>query len=765
MVLPRYSIRFLFIFCLFSATQAVQAQTTSIEGKVIDTNEQAVHDAHAILGASQQVDITNKEGRFTFTNLKPGTYLLRISRIGYHTYSKEVQVEKGESKSLNITLRPRSYDSETVVVTATRTRKDIEEVPAPVTVIKQEEISQSGNTRLSDVLAEQTGLTLTSDHGTGVQVQGFDSEYTLIMLDGQPLIGRTAGTFDLSRISVGNIEQIEMMKGPSSALWGSDAMAGVINIITEEGNRPFEMGVYSRYGSHNTFDLGTNLSWNTTGWQNDASFNRNSSGGYSLVPGSVSQTVPQYQNYTGTYHTEVEISDRINGELRARYYRESQQSTDFINLQQERRLLDEEAIQEDYSVAPALHINMNSKLKIDLEHYASGYRTERIFTFQESGERYQEDTFDQTYNKSEARATYFWNADHITTAGTGMNWERLTSDRYAGQPDFRNFFVFGQHEWAPHKKLDLIAGFRYDAHSEYTNQLSPKFSSRYELNDWLHLRGSVGRGFKAPAFRQLFLNFTNPTVGYSVFGSSTLEEQINRLQQEGRIERILRPLDDLNEITAERSWAYNAGLDLYPAENLQIRINAFRNDVSNLIEAAPIAQKTNGQSAFTYFNLQEIYTQGVETQVRWTPVSTLNLSLGYQFLDAQRQIEQTKTVQDEDGNPVTRNITRYEPLFNRSKHSATFKLFYHFEEYDIDANIRGNWRGKYGRADINGNGYVDPGEYEDGYTIWNTAVAKTFNEQYTLRLGIDNLFDFTRPGALPFLPGRVFYAQVSLQLY
>ena len=752
-------------FLLIFASLTAQAQKTALKGQVVDIKNKALNDVHVILGANQKIDITDKEGRFSFSEIDAGRYTIRISRIGYHTYSDEVTLKEGTEKNLDVTLKPKSYESPTVVVTATRTRKDIEEVPVPATVIKQEEINRSGNTRLGDVLVEQTGLTLTSDHGTGVQVQGFDSEYTLIMLNGQPLIGRTAGTFDLSRVSVGNIKQIEMVKGPSSALWGSDAMAGVINIITKEGDRPFEMDVRSRYGSHNTLDLGTNISVNTGGWQNDFSFNRNSSGGYSLVPGSISQTVPQYRNYTGSYRTDLELTKDVSAELHARYYRESQQSTDFIGSAENPTLLDEEAIQEDYSLTPTLHINASSNLKLELEHHTSGYRTEQTFTYKQSGDRYQKDTFDQSYNKSEARANYVWNDGHLTTAGAGITLEKLKSERYAGRPDFRNLYVYGQHEWEPIGKLDLVAGFRYDAHSEYANQLSPKFSTRYELNDWLHLRASMGRGFKAPAFRQLFLNFTNPTVGYSVFGSSTVEEQIRRLRNEGKIDRMLRPLDQLEEITAERSWAYNAGVDLNPAEALQIRINAFRNNVDDLIETAPIAQKTNGQSAFTYFNLKEIYTQGIETQIRWNPVSSLNLSAGYQFLDARRRIQQTKTVQDENGNPVQKTVTRYEPLFNRSKHSANVKLFYHYEPLDIDANLRGNWRGRYGRIDANGNGYVNAGEYEDGYSVWDTAVAKTFDERYTLRLGVDNLFDFSRPSALPHLPGRVYYAQLSLQLY
>src|SRR3546814_14531575 len=88
--------------------------------------------------------------------------------------------------------------------------------------------------RLDDVLVEQTGLTLVSAHGTGVQMQGFDPDYTLILLDGQPLIGRTTGTLELSSVAVGNIERIEVGKGPYSSFTDSEALEEVSNIVTED---------------------------------------------------------------------------------------------------------------------------------------------------------------------------------------------------------------------------------------------------------------------------------------------------------------------------------------------------------------------------------------------------------------------------------------------------------------------------------------------------------------------------------------------------
>ena len=756
---------FCFIGMLLNVS-AVYAQHTTLSGTVINEKNQPLSNVYVLLNGDLYYAVTDTNGRFSIQQVKPGEYTLRIQRIGFETLEKVITVDSEMDGKLILTLKPQRYRSkETVVVTATRTRRDIEDVPVPVTVIDEKEISSTGSMRLSDILAEQTGLMLTADHGMGVQLQGFDPEYTLIMLDGQPLIGRTAGTLNLERITVDNVQQIEMIKGPSSALWGSDALAGVINIITKQGDRPFELNVNSRYGRNQTLDFGANLSMQRNDWKQNLFLNRNSSQGYSLIPNSIAQTVPSYQNYTATYRTEIPVSDAIDLELHGRYYNEKQSGTDYLGSTDNPTLLDGEDLQEDYSLSPSVHFSLTGGLRGKISHYFSGFRTDTRYTYRQGDSLYEHTTFKQYYNKSELQLNQTWNASHTSTWGGGYVHEQLNAQRYPHNPAFNSYFLLAQHEWMPGTRWDLIAGLRFDAHSEYTSQLSPKLSVRYKLSDRLHLRASGGSGFKAPDFRQLFLDFTNPTAGYSVFGSSNVRERIRELQEQNKIQQILIPLNQLEEIRSERSLAFNAGVDLRPSEGLELRVNLFRNNVDDLIESAPVARKDNGQPIYSYFNLQNVYTQGLETQLRWQPVEQLLISAGYQLLDARRKIEETRTVQDDQGEVVERTFSSYEPMLNRSQHMANIKLYYTWEEPDISANLRGTWQGKYARFDANGNGFADPGEYDDGYMIWNTAVDKTFSGRYTLRLGVDNLFDFTRPFDLSWLPGRIFYAQLSLQLY
>ena len=121
------------------------------------------------------------------------------------------------------TLQSKQLDA--LVVTATRNERMMGALPMPVTLIPKAQIRSMGSLRLNDVLSEQTGLTIVpqvNGQGNGLQLQGFNPDYTLILIDGDPIIGRYTGSLELSRITVGNIKQIEIVKGPSSSLYGSE---------------------------------------------------------------------------------------------------------------------------------------------------------------------------------------------------------------------------------------------------------------------------------------------------------------------------------------------------------------------------------------------------------------------------------------------------------------------------------------------------------------------------------------------------------------
>ncbi|OGV13433.1 MAG: hypothetical protein A3J84_04285 [Ignavibacteria bacterium RIFOXYA2_FULL_37_17] len=221
--------------------------------------------------------------------------------------------------------------------------------------------------------------------------------------------------------------------------------------------------------------------------------------------------------------------------------------------------------------------------------------------------------FDQYLYKGELKNDILINDENYVVAGAGYFSESVEADRiYSGKKIASSYYLFAQEEWIPNDVFDLVSGVRFDWHSEYASRLSPKFSALVKPFGFLKIRASFGGGFKAPTLQLLYLDFSNPQVGYGVFGSSNIEESFRQLEQEGQIQRILIDPYSLEKIKAESSIAFNLGFDISPWNFINASINFFRNNVKDLIEATPVAVKTNGQNVFTYFNLNKIYTQGFE---------------------------------------------------------------------------------------------------------------------------------------------------------
>ena len=757
----------------FVCTIPVFALQSSIEGTVYSENRKPVSGAHVYLEENKWA-ISNENGNFTITSLTPGTYEIKISSIGFQDEFQSLTVEENSSHTLEVYLKEKIYRDNPVVVTASRTSQDLEDVSVPVTVIDSEEITRSGNLRLSEVLDEQIGLNIVSNHGTGIQVQGFDPEYTLILIDNQPIIGRTAGTLDLDRLAVGNIEQIEVVKGPSSALWGSEALAGVINIITNKGSSPFSWDVNGRYGTHTTFDGSSNLTFKKDRFTGRFFTNINGSDGYDLNSETIAQTVAQYQNYTFSGGTSYRISKNFNLKLSGRYYRENLSYDSESTINQVDQIIYGEQLLEDYSITPELSISIGSRQLFELTHFINNYNNSTDEVVQSSDNVFFQSNFDQHLQRSEIKSSTFWNDDHTTIFGVGYNNEALVADIYSDVPDFSSYFGFGQHEWQTRENLSFTLGFRFDAHSEYNSQFSPKFSGLFKPNDIVHIRASFGGGFKAPTFNQLFLNFTNSTVGYSVFGTSTVIEGMDNLQDRNQIADIFIQASDVTNIEAESSVSFNLGFDIYPTENMSFKMNAFRNDVEDMIETLPIARLLNNQSVFSYFNLDQVYTQGFDSELKLTPtfIENLSYSIGYQLLDARIQYEDVFDVV-ENGVIVSTSETRYGLLPGRSKHTGNIKVFYSLDRLGLFATLRAIHRSKFG-IDFNGNKRVDEGEYVNEAntfgealekTIVNFSISKTFSNRYTLQLGVNNLTNFTDPMYQPHYPGRTFYTQLNIKLY
>ncbi len=656
-----------------------------------------------------------------------------------------------------------------VIITATRTNKNINDLPIPFLQISSTEIKNRGIVRLNEILAEQTGLAIVNDHGQGIQMQGFDPAYTLILIDGEPLIGRTSGTLALNRITTSNVAKIEIIKGPASSLYGSEAMAGVINIITKTPLNGLTSNFTSRYGTNNNTDLSLDASYKNQKFSVLGFVNRNSSTGYSLQPQLGTPTVSPFFNYTLTAKIAYKFNSKTNLTIGLRYFDDNQNDRFKID----NRFINGQGAVNDYNFAPSFTHQFNSKLLSTLRLYQSGYKTKSALTYEDNGNNYDETFFNQNFSRAELQNDYNFNSNFKLTGGTGLQHESVEATRYDNIKAFTSGYAYLQADWKPIKKMNVLIGGRYDAHSEYQTQFSPKIAANYIFNKYFTVLASVGRGYKAPDFRQLYLNFTNAVAGYSVFGFNEAAARVAQFQQEGQIQAILIDAATLQNLNAESSTSFNIGFKAQPFKKLNWSANVFRNNVQNLISSAPIAIKTNGQSVFSYFNLNRIYTQGLETDLSYKVIKNIELGGGLQYLQAFDQAVLDKIARGQvfTRNPIS-NLTvavkrkDYGGLPNRSKYMANARLVYDNDENGVSLSFRAIYRGRYGLGDSNGNAIIDQNnEYIKGYMLYNVSVSKTiFKNALRLQATADNILNFKNPDFIANLPGRLLYFGLSYRI-
>ena len=668
------------------------------------------------------------------------------------------------------TLKARDLNE--IVVTATRSERLMGALPMPVSVVGSKQIKAMGSLRLNDVLSEQTGLFIVNDHGNGVQIQGFNPDYTLILVDGEPLIGRTAGTMELSRLAVGNIKQIEIVKGPSSSLYGSEALAGVINIITENPNTT-KGTISTRYGANQTSDISGNVSLRKRKIGLSIFVNRYASGGYDLSPDSFGQTVSPFQSYTFQPKFSVQFSDKTKFLVSSRFFTENQDNAFSVGNGVENNVSGSGKVKE-FSINPSLTHKFNKKFSLITRLYTTAYRTDSKLNYQQSGKDYDQTFFEQTFLRPEIQTNLTLNEKNIITAGVGLIEESVEATRYDDLKRFRTKYGFVQYEYFPTSKLHFIFGSRYDAHSAYSNKLSPKISARYELTPQLAIRASAGVGFKAPDFRQLYLNFNNAVAGYSVFGSQELAINLNRLQKEGQISEVFINPVDFGTLRPESSTALNIGAHFSNENGFKTTLNIFRNDITDLIETQAVARKTNGQSVFSYRNINKVFTQGLEIDgskvVELNTAIKIQVSLGGQYLQAKdkaviKKLGEGKVFRRDPETLVTERVPKsdYGGLLGRSVYSVNAKAFLETKS-GWTATLRTIYRGKYGIADRNSNAILDAdNEYVKGYLLWNVSVGKTYKKM-TSQAGIDNIFGFTDAINIPNIAGRLAWVRFSFDI-
>lgn len=657
-----------------------------------------------------------------------------------------------------------SLYSDTVFVTANRTERLIKNLSVPIQIVNAKTITQSGLTRIADVLKEQAGISMTSGFGAGVQLQGLNPDYTIILIDGEPLIGRTAGVLDLNRIALGNIKKIEIVKGPSSSLYGSEAMAGVINIITNKKfESPFQLQL--RYGSYNTKDANLNVSKKIKSIHYQGFINAYATDGFSVRPNSNQRFITPISRNTTTQSLQYSFSPKTNLDLNVRLNEENIKSIIAVANNGTTIYSNGREKNSDQNYSLILNHHFNNTIKTKINGYYTLYTSKQdLITL--SGNPYN-DLFKQNFKRIENQTEFNWKNNLHSIVGIGIVDENVNSSRY-NNVDSAKWntikYIFNQWEWNNGKKIFLTGGFRYDDNKNYAAALSPKISILYKTSMQLRFKLSIGKGFKAPDFRQLYLNFTNAAAGgYSVFGSVEAQRVIQSLNALGQIGNLYPNYYQLKKLEPEYSAGLHLSAEWEPNYNSQLILQFFRNDINNLIDVQQVGNYASGGQIYSYLNIKNAFTTGIELEAKQKWGDRLHGSLGYQYLITgdKDQIHAIKNkevfTKNADGTSRQLNLQDYVGLPNTSKHKLQANITYENQK-GYFANIRAIYRSKWAVANTNGNEVYDQGDqFANGYVAINSSIGKNYSNGFGLQAGIENANNYIDSQNLPNMAGRTFY--------
>ena len=670
----------------------------------------------------------------------------------------------GQTKSDSISIKKKHKE---VSISATKSSKSLDALPIPGSIISEKEITETAATKLDEVIEKQTGIiSVPTKTGTkGVQIQGLDASYTTILLDGCPIIGRSFGALDLNRISLADIEKIEIIRGASSSLYGSNALGGVINLISknqvEDGKNMF---LSMKYGTNNSLNSSALYQYKKGGLQLSNSMDYYKTDGYDLIDSDLLNTINPLSNYSFRIKIKYDLSEKIILKANTRYFSQEQDNT----AEKSTLLLEGQSKIKEWNLGTSIKYLMHSNFSTEAEIYTTNYRTDE-FLLNQNGSLFDKNYFDHTLLQSELRNNFNFKAIN-GIIGFGMTKEKLDRKDFSSIAQQNLKFVYGQLDCLAFGVVDIIAGSRYDNYSNYAPEISNKLALGFPISKQLQINGSVGTGFKIPDFRQRYFDFTNSTIGYTVLGREVAFDRLTAMENDGMLQGIFIPFSEINSpLKSETSLNINVGIKFRPNEKVSCNINFFKNEVVNLIEAQLVANKTNTLPVFSYFNLSQVETKGVEFNTSFRTNNKLEIKGGYQLLYA-NDMDVKNRFENED--VYAKDLETLESfklgkddyfgLFNRSRHMGNIKLFYQVNE-KININTIITYRSKYALNDSNGNALLDAyDEFIEGYTLCDIGITHHTTSLRSIHLGVKNIFDFTNPEYISNISGRLYYMNLKI---
>jgi vitamin B12 transporter len=596
-----------------------------------------------------------------------------------------------EDSAAAVTLPP-------IVIGATRLPTPLDQVASSVTVITEEDLTRSQARSLPDALRAVPGLDLMQIGGPGgatsVFMRGTNANHTKVLLDGIDVSDPSAGGFDLAHLLAGDIERIEVLRGPQSGLYGSDAIGGVINIITKRGEGPARLTLAGEGGSFGTFNQAASL--RGAGQRYDYAFNLGHVSSrdvpvtpLDLLPPGRARNDDSYDNLTLSTKLGADLAENLSVGLVARYVDTSLRFTgdDFSTFPSTPAAEQSESdTRQFFSRATGKLSLFEGRFEQTVGIAYTDYRRRDLGPDSEPG-----------FNRGD-RIKADWQGDikltpdQILTLGLETQRDEIRDSPISAQTDTQAGYIQLQSSFA--ERLFTTVSLRQDHNDRFGDATTYRIAPALKFPEMgTTLKGSIGSGFKAPSLTQLFVDFP----AFNFFGNPNLQP--------------------------EESTGYDVGFEQNLGSRVQVGATWFHNDIDHLIALS--------DSGTTNVNIGQAETYGVESFIAYRPWETVNLRADYTYT-------------------VAEDATLDRLLLRRPRHKASLSGAWQVTHaFSLSATVL------YVGSRIDGNrDFSVPRLEADSYITVNLAGSYAISETVTAFARIENLFDesyqdptgFLRPG-------------------
>lgn len=680
----------------------------AVKGIVTDENGQPLPGAAVKVTGTTFGAGTNTDGAFIlrFEDRKERT--LKVSFVGYDPQEVKAVPGSDNAAPIEVRLTPASNPLNEVVITGSLTEKPLKEVPVLTRVISQKEIQALNPMSIETLLQyELPGLQIgfnSMSQLPEITYQGMGGEYILFLIDGERVSGEGADhNVDFTRFNVDDIERIEIIKGSQSTIYGSNALGGVINIITKNADRPFTGNINARYAGSNgqkyTLSSGirkdrlssyTSLTWRTK----DSYTIEDTEGKTTVVTSPDGETVntgdPQYTTVYGyniwdlTQKLGYTCNERLSTELKGSFYHNKRDIRTGKNYQD---------FFIDYTLGGKVKYLPAENQQITLSYLFDSYKKNKDYF--KSGK-----TDTDYHNKTQTpRVDYTGTfGAHTVSAGFEGNLEYLKHYfmKDTSSVSMQTYALYLQEDWKVTERLNVVAGVRADYHRKYHLHVTPKLSLMYTPWDCLTFRAGYSQGFRSPSLKELYQEYDMGGLGWMMlYGNPNLKPETSN------------------------QYALSAE---FTKGGLNMSVSATHNRFKNRITLQSL---NDGTSDSRYENAERARTTGIETIVRYRWAFGLTLTGSYAYTDDYEEVEGLNT------SSVRPHTATFSALFTRK-----------FGKIGTNLSLNGQWACPFDRYSVNTEQETVTRISYDARTICSMNAGVTLPHGVSLNVGVDNLLNY-----------------------